>query len=381
MSDLRLHADQISVGTPLPFDTFDQDGKLLLRKGFVIDDPQQLARLLARGLFREATSVTEVTPGPVRQVDRVHKISVIGLVGRVQDRLEALLAEDAPVDFPTRLQALAGQLQHGFSLDSDAAIASIQMCHSGRYSTRRMVHGAILGELLLRESGAGETQRRTSVCAALTMNIAMMELQDVLYDQKAPPSADQMEQVRRHPAAGAQRLQQLGVTDPDWLAIVAQHHETIDGAGYPAALRGNAISHAAQVLSAADRYGAMATGRAYRPAAMPNAVLRQLFMDRDKNIEASLAGLLVKAVGIYPPGSLVALANGETAVVVKRTKSANHPVVRCVRTNRNQILEQPRKRLTSEPTYAITRLLPMSELGFEVDLNLLWDEGFEVDTP
>ena len=120
MSDLRLHADQISVGTPLPFDTFDQDGKLLLRKGFVIDDPQQLARLLARGLFREATSVTEVTPGPVRQVDRVHKISVIGLVGRVQDRLETLLAEDAPVDFPTRLQALAGQLADPCGMGPDS---------------------------------------------------------------------------------------------------------------------------------------------------------------------------------------------------------------------------------------------------------------------
>jgi len=381
MSDFRLHADQIGVGVPLPFDTFDQDGKLLLRKGFVIDDPQQLARLLARGLFREATSMAEVTPVQPRQVDRVHKISVMDLIGRVQDRLEALLAEDAPRDFPGRLQALAGQLQHGFSLDSDAAIASIQMCHSGRYSTRRMVHGAILGELLLRESGEAEPQRRTSVCAALTMNIAMMELQDVLYAQTGPPSADQMEQVRQHPQAGACRLQQIGVTDPDWLAIVAQHHETIDGHGYPAALRGNAISHAAQVLSVADRYGAMATGRAYRPAALPNAVLRQLFMDKDKNIDASLAGLLVKAVGIYPPGSLVALANGETAVVVKRTKSANHPVVRCVKTNRNQILEQPRKRLTSEPTYAITRLLPMSDLGFELDLNLLWDEGFELETP
>ena len=162
---------------------------------------------------------------------------------------------------------------------------------------------------------------------------------------------------------------------------MAQHHETIDGRGYPAALRGDAISHAAQVLSVADRYGAMATGRAYRPAALPNAVLRQLFMDKDKNIDASLAGLLVKAVGIYPPGSLVALANGETAVVVKRTRSANHPVVRSVKSNRNQILEQPRKRLTSDPVHAITRLLPMSDLGFEVDLNLLWDEGFEMDAP
>ena len=42
MSELKLRAEQIQLGTPLPFDTFDEAGTLLLRRGFVIDDPQQL---------------------------------------------------------------------------------------------------------------------------------------------------------------------------------------------------------------------------------------------------------------------------------------------------------------------------------------------------
>ena len=378
MSDTRLNAGQIHVGIPLPFDTFDEQGQLLLRQGFVIDDPQQLIRLLQRGLFHAAApdaGASVAAPGAHHAVP----VSVIDLLLLVQDRLEQLLLEDAPADFPARVQALAEQLQHGVSLDSDAAIASIQMCHAGRYSTRRMVHGAILAELLLRESGEDAAQRCTAICAALTMNIAMLELQDVLYLQAAPPDQQQRELVRCHPVAGVLRLQALGVTDARWLAIVAQHHETIDGKGYPDALQGAGICHAAQVLSIADRYGAMATGRAYRAAALPNAVVRQLFMDKGRNIDSGLAGLLVKAVGIYPPGSLVGLANGDTAVVVKRTQSANHPVVRCVKTNRNVILEIPRKRLTSEPAYAITRMFPMAGLGFEVDPHRLWDEGLKVE--
>ncbi len=380
MSDTRLHAGQIQVGNPLPFDTFDEDGKLLLRKGFVISDPEQLVRLLQRGLFHEAVpeqAKPAAVPGLPAHTTR--HFSVMGLLARIQEQLGQLLAEDAPTDFPARVGALADQLQRAYSLDSDAAIASIQMCHTGRYSTRRLVHGAILAELLQRESGADESQRRSLMCAALTMNITVLDLQDLLYAQTSRPTGQQMEQVMGHPAAGARRLVELGVTDTHWLSIVAQHHETIDGMGYPEALRGSEIGHAAQVLSIADRYCAMATGRAYRPAALPNTVLRQVFMDKGKNVDAGLAGLLVKSVGLYPPGSLVGLANGDIAVVVKRTISANHPVVRCVKTNRNEILEQPRKRLTSEPAYAITRMLPMADLGFEVDPTLLWDEGFEVD--
>ena len=311
MTDTRLHAGQIQVGIPLPFDTFDQDGKLLLRKGFVIDSPEQLVRLLQRGLFHEAVpeaAKPALVPGLPSHSTR--HVSVMDLLARIQDQLGLLLAEDAPTDFPARVQALADQLQHAYSLDSDAAIASIQVCHTGRYSTRRLVHGAILGELLQRESGADAAQTRSLMCAALTMNITMLDLQDLLYAQATRPTGQQMEQVMGHPEAGARRLAELGVTDTHWLAIVAQHHETIDGMGYPQALRGSDISHAAQVLSIADRYGAMATGRAYRPAALPNTVLRQVFMDKGKNVDAALAGLLVKAVGLYPPGSLVGLANG-----------------------------------------------------------------------
>jgi hypothetical protein len=114
---------------------------------------------------------------------------------------------------------------------------------------------------------------------------------------------------------------------------------------------------------------------------LPNVVLKQIFMDKDKGVDAKLAALLVKAVGVYPPGSLVVLANGDVGVVVKRTPSASQPIVMCVKTWRNEILGRPRKRFTSEPTHAITRLLPLSELGFEPDPNLLWDGGFEFDAP
>lgn len=381
MSEARLHADQIHIGIPLPFDTFDAQGHLLLRQGFVIDDPLQLVRLLQRGLYREGGPPgAALGPAATHHHARTRKVSVLDLIGTVQHALEQLLDEPAPEDFAARVVALAARLQHGFALDSDAAIASIQMCHGGRYSARRMVHGAILCELLLGESGQDEHARRVVICAALTMNIAMLDLQDVLYTQTAAPDAQQTDLVRHHPAHGVARLRSLGVTDEHWLAIVAQHHETIDGNGYPGALHGAEISHDAQVLSMADRYGALATGRAYRAPALPNAVLRQMFLDKDKNIGASLIALLVKAVGIYPPGCLVSLANGDTAVVVKRTKSASHPVVRTVKTQRNEILEHPRKHLTSEPAYAITRMIPMSGLGFDVDAHLLWDEGFEVET-
>jgi hypothetical protein len=386
MATTRLQSNQVHVGKPLPFDTFDAEGKLLLRQGIVIESIHQLEQLVERGLFRDAgwghagsnDADVAVVPGNAHR-PVAHKVSVFGLVGEMQQQLGTLLTAPGGEDFPLRIQQLAARLQHGFQLDGDAALATIQVLHEGRYCVRRMVQGAILIELLLGQAGAKPAQRQVVMCAALTMNIAMLDLQDALFDQTSPPTAQQNAQVQAHSADGVVRLRELGVTDPTWLRVVAQHHETIDGKGAPQGLTGAQICPEAQLLSLADRYGAMATGRGYRPAALPNVVLKQIFLDKGKAVDAGLAGLLVKAVGIYPPGSLVELANGDIAVVVKRTQSASHPVARCVRTYQREVLAQPRKRLTSEPAYAIKHLVPMGELGFALNPDLLWDEGFEVE--
>ena len=60
-------------------------------------------------------------------------------------------------------------------------------------------------------------------------------------------------------------------------------------------------------------------------------------------------------------------------------QNAKQPVVRSVRNYRKQILESPRKRLTSEPQYAITRILSLGDLGFDVNPKTLWDDAFEFD--
>jgi hypothetical protein len=381
VSTAKLRADQMQVGQPLAFDAFDDAGHLLLRKGFVIHDARQLASLIERGLYRYGNAdPASGSPGPQGPAaSKHHRYSVFQLLTALLEPLDQLLRAPPGPGFVAGMQDMAAQLQRAVRLDTDAAIASILIQQVGRYSVRRMVHSAILCELMVGELAQTEQQRMALTCAALSMNIAMLELQDGLYAQPGPPSASQRAQVRLHPLQGVTMLRARGVTDETWLSLVAQHHETIDGRGYPQQLQAGAIARSAQLLSLADRYGAMATGRAYRGPALPNLVLRQIFMDKDKSVDAGLATLLVKTVGIYPPGSAVELANGDIAIVVKRTRNASHPVLRCVKTWRKEILDHPRKRMTHEPGHAIVRLIAASDLGFALDPERLWDGGIEVE--
>ncbi len=388
MTAERIAESDVHAGLALPWDLCDESGRLLLRQGFVVEHATQLKRLIDAGLYRRPqgamSDVGRSADGPAQAAsERIgagnvpQACSVFERVGAILDQLECLLVQAVPAGFPRRVLALADAVSECFVLDSDAAIATIQLLASHRYSIRRLVHAAILTELLLTHDNAPPQERRIVLAAALTMNIAMLDLQDRLNHQTTPPDAAQTVQLREHPGAGVLALRSLGVDDGRWLSIVAQHHETIDGKGYPRGLAGQAVERHAQILSMVDRYGSMAIGRAYRAPVLPNVVLKQIFLDK-QSVDARLAALLVTAVGMYPPGSLVALASGELAVVLRRSVVASQPLVCCLKGARGERLDRPLRRLTSEPAFAITRLVSNAELGFPVDTSRLWDEAFEM---
>jgi HD-GYP domain-containing protein (c-di-GMP phosphodiesterase class II) len=85
------------------------------------------------------------------------------------------------------------------------------------------------------------------------------------------------------------------------LAGFEQHHESFDGSGYPARLAGEAIALLARVIAVAERYCAAISERAYRPAVPASIAL-----------DPSISVLLERALGRWPPGTVVRLRSGET---------------------------------------------------------------------
>ena len=391
MSGSRLAADALKTGLPLPWDLCDEAGRLLLRRGFVVESASQLTRLLQAGLYRRSpgngagqdstgVTTTAAVAAAASRVDLRRSSTVFSQVAVILDELETLLSKPEAGSFAEQVMRLAIEIQTCFALDPDASIATVQMLKSNRYSTRRLVHAAILMELLLAHGAEPVQQRRLALAAALTMNIAMLAMQDILNHQSTAPDPQQKALLRQHPERGVEELRRLGVEEPLWLSMVEQHHETIDGKGYPRGRAGQQVGRYAQILSMVDRYGSMAIGRAYRAPALPNLVLKQIFLDKH-SVDPELAALLLSAVGMYPPGSLVALASGELAVVLRRTSVASQPLVKVLKTGRGKLLDRPRRRLTSEPAHAITRLVSNQELGFAIDPALLWDEAFDLAKP
>jgi putative nucleotidyltransferase with HDIG domain len=112
---------------------------------------------------------------------------------------------------------------------------------------------------------------------ALLHDIGKIGLADDILQKADPLTADEYEQIKRHPALGARILRQVSFLEPH-LPIVELHHERPDGHGYPLGLRGTDIPMAARIVHVADAYDAMTSARAYRPARPPGAAMAELHL-------------------------------------------------------------------------------------------------------
>lgn len=137
--------------------------------------------------------------------------------------------------------------------------------------------------------------------------------------------------LEQHPRLGAMLLDQSGAVPESARQIVRQHHERIDGSGYPNQVAGDGLSLGAQIVAIADMYDDMFTGR-NQAMLQPVEVLRQLFVQSHAGaIDRSLIERMVRCLGVYPVGSLVELNSGERGIVVAANRADTlRPMVRVV---------------------------------------------------
>ena len=360
---IAIHESDIAIGEPLPWDVYDGHGNLLLRQGFIIRAGRQREALVARGLHRkwmqgrDAPSLAETRPVPEAPAETRRVFDLVdALIERLKWTYTAMVGGRA--DAPARLEQIALDIQAACEAAPDAMLAALHISQDGPYALLDPLHGAVLCELVTRRLGTPARDRLPIVAAALSHDVGMLEMQEALRRQATPLSETQWVEVRRHPAKGVDLLVRAGVENAVWLDAALHHHERLDGSGYPDGLAGDSVSMEARLVAIADVYAAMVRPRAYRDALLATAALRQIFMERGKQIDARLAEVFIKEVGVFPPGALVRLASGEVGVVAGRSEDASHPPVFGVLSKQGGVATRAVERDTRQAEHAIVEMLP-----------------------
>jgi HD-GYP domain-containing protein (c-di-GMP phosphodiesterase class II) len=328
MKMLRLPRSKVQIGCPLPWSVRDEQGRLLLSRGHVVESEHQLEQLLQRGAFVDAEEVKAVAreAAPVKPKAVGPPPNLFGLWDQTTDALKKLLT-DVPeqFDFAARMDQFAHHILELLDFNADVGIyRSVRQDNAKNfyYGYSHSVHTAVLCILMARHLQWPKDRMLSLVKAALTMNMTILELQGQMAGQDIPMRDKQRAAIQKHPAQSVELLGKAGITDADWLAAIAQHHERPDGSGYP--LGSAELGEMAVALRVADVFMAKISPRALRAALSPQGAVRELYSE-DKGGAMSTA--IIKEFGIYPPGDFVKLASGELGIVVQRTDNARAPIV------------------------------------------------------
>ena len=356
-SPLSLVKHRVAVGTPLPFNVRHADTSLLLARGQVITSAEQMAALFNRGALVDLAELTASTD----MVALATPTELPRLWQRCLGQLADSLRQAEGKAFVSALESATPPVLALVERDKDLAIFQVLRQEGNahvQYGVNHSLHTAITGYLVAQRLGwtADDAQRVFKV--GLTMNVAMLELQGLLANQTEPLTRTQRAAIDSHPTRSRLLLQMSGVTDPDWLQAVEQHHEQDDGSGYPAGA--TVISDIAALVRRADIYTAKLSPRRSRDAMAADKAGRTMFMQDGGH---PMSAALIKEFGVYPPGCWVRLASGETGVVVKRGSTVMTPIVAVMTTTLGSPLTEPIRRDTTQPAHAVHGVLGAPVVG------------------
>jgi HD-GYP domain-containing protein (c-di-GMP phosphodiesterase class II) len=380
----RVRQSDLVLNEPLPWPLFDESGNLLLREGYVLSIPRHINALLERGAFAPGLPDDEEDPYTL-DLPECHArpeagSSVFERADSLAMTLKRLHAHLQAGSLQTELRLVVLGLVHGIwdacNEDADALLAALHLSRQHPYLVIHQLLGATVAEIVAREMGMDAAERRSLLCAALTRDLSLLPLQATLDKQEGPLTLPQLEQMRSHPERSASLLQEMGVKDMLWLELVAQHHERMDGSGYPQALRDEAILPGARLLAIADSYAAMVTPRPSRVEQSPHEALKALFQDSTRRYDDPLLQLLIKTLTMHPPGMLVRLANGESAVVRSRHGINDALDLWCLYDNSGMPVLRPQWRDANDPAHEVIGTLRVEECrSAALVLKRLWTQS------
>lgn len=174
---------------------------------------------------------------------------------------------------------------------------------------------AILSMMLAKELGFSVKEAKEMGMGAMLHDIGLTEIPDRVA-KKNPADFTTAERNLRatHVDLGVGMGQRLGMS-AGAVALIAQHHELADGSGYPKGLKEAEMTPAARVVSMVNFYDNLCNPVDIHKAMTPHEALSFMFAQRRSKFEAKALQLMIRSLGVYPPGSVVQLSNQALASV------------------------------------------------------------------
>ena len=206
-------------------------------------------------------------------------------------------------------------------------------------------------------------------------DIGKIKIPDDILHKPGRLTDQEMNVMRDHVYYGIKVLTEMDIPD-SIVRTIGEHHERLDGYGYPEGLRGDEISLFGQMIAIVDTYDAITADRCYKVGMSSKKALQILLQDSPEKYNEALVNQFVKCVGVYPVGSLVRLNNEKIALVLKQNSvHATKPLVKIFFSVRGNHYIEPLELDLGTSTNSVKIVDAVTAREFKLDFNKYFNES------
>lgn len=178
---------------------------------------------------------------------------------------------------------------------------------------------------------------------ALLHDIGKIIIPDTILHKPGKLTSEEFDVMKSHVSRGTAILKTTPGISELTILVQSQHHEKLDGSGYPLGLVGDEISEFGKMAAITDVYDAITADRVYHRGITPTAAMKKLLEWSGTHLEETAVIDFIKCMGIYPIGSLVELDSGRLGVVVEVNEhSQESPVIKVIYSLKNRSHLKPK---------------------------------------
>lgn len=248
----------------------------------------------------------------------------------LQGKFIRQLKAGEPIDI-TPLAAVAEEMVDTMFSHGDAMLCLARIRAKDAYLMEHSMNVAILLANFGRYLGLERSVLKELTLGGLLHDVGKIMTPDEVLNKPGKLTDEEFGIMRQHVVHSHDILLATAGITPTMLEVAANHHERLDGSGYPRHLKGEQLSLYTRMSGIVDVYDAVTADRVYKQGMQPTQAFRILLKGADHHFDRELVTRFIKCMGVYPVGTLVQLSNQRLAIVMQRNpQEPLKPVVKVI---------------------------------------------------
>ncbi|MFZ3172696.1 MAG: HD-GYP domain-containing protein [Carboxydocellales bacterium] len=350
---LKVNIQDLKPGMTLAKTIFNSSGNVLLSGGMVLNTNfiQRLIELSIPAIFIRGDHLDDLeVPDVISEQLRVTAQKSVKDVFSGMQRYSRVDISAAKNLVNCMMDELIANRQVMINLTDIRAHEDYVFGHS--------VNVAVLSILTGISMSFNEIQLRNLGVGALLHDLGTVQIDKTILNKVSKLSPSEFEQYKNHTYYGFETLRAQTELSILSAHVAFQHHELLDGTGYPRGLKGSDIHEYSMIVAIADLYDELTTDYLQRKACHSHDAIRKIAGLAGIQYDLDITKAFLGNIAIYPIGSIVSLSTGEIAIVVDNRKNYPlSPVVRIILDSQHMKTEHREIDLAKDASVKILQLL------------------------